>query len=321
MTKAKRRKEYRLDTHMTLWQRNKRDKWLLLIFLPGILNVLIFKYGPMAGLVMAFQNYKPLLGFAGSEWVGLDNFKRLFTSDPNLLKVLWNTITLNIESLIVTFPIPILFAILLNECRGKKFKRVTQTVTYLPHFITAVIVAGMAKEFLSPSTGFIAKAIGQILGTETPPMLLTNPAASHTILICISVWQGFGWGTIVYLSSLSSIDPQLYEAATIDGASRFQRILHITLPALAPVISIQLIMAVGGLMSGGGFDYPYLLQNGLNMSTMETLSTLIYKQGIASYAAQYSYTTAVGLLQSVANLILIVAANAVSRKVSETSFF
>lgn len=310
-----------LNPHHSLGKRIIRDKWLLLIFLPGILNVLIFKYGPMAGLVMAFQNYKPLLGFTGSQWVGLANFKRLFTSDPNLLHVFWNTVSLNIETLIVTFPVPIIFAILLNECRGIKFKRITQTITYLPHFITAVIVASMAKEFLSPSTGFIAKGIAAILGMETPPMLLTMPAASHAILIIISLWQGFGWGTIVYISSLSSIDPQLYEAATVDGAGRFQRIIHITLPSLVPVISIQLITSVGGLMSGGGFDYPYLLQNGLNMSTMETLSTLIYKQGIASYNAQYSYTTAIGLLQSVANLILVVAANTVSRKISETSFF
>ena len=313
-----RAKALREDARLSLWQRIKRDKWLLLIFLPGILNVLIFQYGPMLGLVMAFQNYSPLVGFVDSPWVGFDNFVRLFNS-AKFKTVLWNTITLNVESLIFTFPIPIIFALLLNEMRGRKFKRVTQTIVYLPHFITAVIVAGMVKQFLSPSTGFIAKGIAVMFGMSQVPSFLSMPSASHAILILTSIWQGFGWGTIVYLASLSGVDPQLYEAATIDGATRWQKVMNITLPALAPVVSIQLIMAVGGLM-GSGFDYPYLLQNGLNMQKMEVLSTYIYKQGIASLSPQYSYTTAVGLFQSVVNLILIVIANSVSRKISDTSF-
>lgn len=305
--------------HGRLWRRIKRDKWLLLIFLPGILNVLIFQYGPMFGLTIAFKDYKPLLGFAASKWVGLDNFVRLFAI-PEFGKILWNTITLNIETLIFTFPVPIIFSVLLNEMRGRKFKRITQTVVYLPHFIAVVIVAGMVQEFLSPSSGFIAKAIGAIFGMQTPPMLLTQTGASHPILILTGLWQGFGWGTIVYLAALSGVDPQLYEAATIDGAGRFQRVLHVTLPALAPVVSINLIMSVGGLMSSS-FDLPFLLQNGENMDTMEVLATYIYKQGIATYAPMYGYTTAVGMFQSVINLILIILANSASRKISETSFF
>lgn len=306
-------------SRLTLWQRIKRDKWLLLIFLPGILNVLIFQYGPMAGLVIAFKDYKPLLGFSASKWVGWNNFERMFVI-PDFGRILWNTVLLNIETLIFTFPIPILFSLLLNEMRGRKFKRVTQTIIYLPHFIATVIVAGMVKELLSPSSGFIAKAIGALFGMRTPPFLLTMPSASHPILITTGVWQGFGWGTIIYLASLSGVDPQLYEAATIDGASRFQRVIHITLPALAPVISINLILSVGGLMSSS-FDLPFLLQNGTNMNTMEVLATYIYKQGIASHAPSYGYTTAVGMFQSVVNLILISIANNASKKISGTSFF
>lgn len=303
----------------TLGQRIVRDKWLLLIFLPAILNVLIFRYGPMFGLAIAFKDYRPLVGFAKSPWVGWANFQRMFDI-PDFGKILWNSITLNIESLIFTFPVPIIFAILLNEMRGRKFKRVTQTIVYLPHFIAVVIVAGMVKEFLSPSSGFIAHMIAKIGRMSTVPMLLTEPSASHAIIILTSLWQNFGWGTIIYLASLSSVDPQLYEAATIDGASRFQRVIHITLPALAPVISIELIMAVGGLMSTS-FDLPFLLQNGENMDTMEVLSTYVYKQGIASYAPDYGYTTAVGLFDSVINFILLILANSASRKISETSFF
>lgn len=312
-------KTLREDSHLTLGQRIIRDKWLLLIFLPAILNVLIFQYGPMFGLVIAFKDYKPLMGFVDSPWVGLKNFQRMFEI-PDFGNILWNSITLNIESLIVTFPVPIIFAILLNEMRGRKFKRITQTIVYLPHFIAVVIVAGMVKEFLSPSSGFIAQMIGAICGMSNPPMLLTTPSASHAIIILTSLWQGFGWGTIVYLASLSGVDPQLYEAATIDGASRFQKVIHVTLPALAPVVSIQLIMAIGSLMSTG-FDLPYLLQNGENMDTMEVLSTYVYKQGIATFAPNYGYTTAVGLFNSVINLILIVSANAASRRISDTSFF
>lgn len=309
----------REDSNLNLWQRIKRDKWLLLIFLPGILNILLFKYGPMAGILIAFQRYKPLLGFFGSEWVGFYHFERMFAL-PRFWSVLSNTILLNIKHLLITFPIPIIFALLINEMRGRKFKRITQTIIYLPYFVTVVIVAGMVKQFLSPSTGFIAKGIGSIMGVSPAPMLLSMPSASHGIIIATSVWQGFGWGTIIYLASLSGIDPQLYEAATIDGANRFQKLWHVTIPALAPVISIQLIMSVGGLMSSS-FDLPYLLQNGLNMETMEVIATYVYKQGIGGVSADYSYTTAVGLFQSVVNLILLVSANFISRKISETSFF
>lgn len=310
--------QHRGAKQKTLWQRILRDKWLLLIFAPGILNVLLFKYVPMAGLVIAFQEYKPLRGILKSDWVGFMQFERLFNS-VDFGRVLWNTISLNIESLLLTFCVPIIFALLINEMRGRKFKRVTQTVAYLPHFITTVIVAGMVKMFCSPSTGFISKGIGALFGIA-PPMLLTMPEASHLILILTGCWQSFGWGSIIYLSALSSVDPQLYEAATVDGANRLQRVWHITLPSLKPVIAIQLIMCVGGMMSAS-FDLPWMLQNGLNLRTMETIATWNYKLSIGSNLGQYSYSTAVGMFQSIINLILIILANTASRKISETSFF
>lgn len=320
MTDAKMAALKNAPRHKSIWHKIKRDKWLLLIFAPGMLNVLIFKYLPMIGLVMAFQNYKPLLGIAGSKWVGLAQFRRLFNS-VDFWNTLWNSVSLNLEGLIFSFPIPIIFALLINEMRGRKFKRVTQTIAYLPYFITTVIIAGMVKMFCSPSTGFISHALGALMGT-TPPFLLTIPEASHPILILTGIWQGFGWGSIVYLSALSGVDPQLYEAATIDGASRFQRVMNITLPSLLPVISIQLIMAIGGMMSSS-FDLPYMLQNGLNLKTMETIATWNYKLSLGSKsgAGQFSYSTAVGMFQSLINLILIIIANTVSRRISETSFF
>lgn len=302
----------------SLWEKIVRDKWLLLIFMPGILNVLLFKYVPMAGLVMAFQEYKPLRGIMGSKWVGFMQFNRLFTS-VDFGRVLGNTLLLNIESLIFTFPIPIIFALLINEMRGRKFKRVTQTIAYLPYFISSVIVAGMVKMFCTPPIGFISNIVGAMTNSASP-MLLTMPQASHAILILTGCWQGFGWGSIVYLSALSGVDPQLYEAATIDGASRFQRVMNITLPCLFPVISIQLIMCVGGMMNSS-FDLPWMLQNGLNLKTMETIATWNYKLSIGSHLGQYSYSTAVGLFQSLINLVLIIIANTASRKISETSFF
>ncbi|HPF88316.1 MAG TPA: ABC transporter permease subunit [Candidatus Limiplasma sp.] len=302
----------------SLWQKIVRDKWLLLIFAPGMLNVLIFKYLPMAGLVMAFQEYKPLRGILGSRWVGLMQFSRLFTS-VDFGRVLWNSISLNLQGLVFSFPMSIIFALLLNEMRGRKFKRLTQTVAYLPYFISSVIVAGMVKMFCTPPIGFISRIIGTLTGGSSP-MLLAMPQASHAILITTGIWQGFGWGSIIYLSALAGVDPQLYEAATIDGASRFQRVMNITLPSLYPVISIQLIMTVGGLMNSS-FDLPWMLQNGLNMRTMETIATWNYKLSIGSHLGLYSYSTAVGLFQSVINLVLIIIANTVSRRISETSFF
>jgi ABC-type polysaccharide transport system, permease component len=303
-----------------LWKRIKRDRLLLLIFLPCLLNIIIFKYIPMFGIVIAFKDYNIIRGFVDSAWVGFAQFERLFSSSI-FWRVFVNSFLLNIETLVCSFPISIIFALVLNEARGRNFKKITQTVSYLPYFISIVVVAGMVRMFLSPTTGFISQTIGGILGTKAP-YLLGIPGAAHPIYIITNIWKGFGWGTIVYLAVLSGIDTQLYDAADIDGASRLQRIIHITLPALRPTIAVLLIMDAGSLMSSA-FDLAYLLQTDLNMAKLETIATYVYKQGILAVTGkpQFSYTTAVGLFQSVLNLVLIVIANKVSNKVSEISLW
>ena len=303
-----------------LWKKIKRDKYLLLIFLPCLLNIIIFKYLPMFGIVIAFKDYNIISGFIKSRWVGFAQFQRLFSSSI-FWRVFTNSFLLNIETWVCSFPISIIFALVLNEARGRRFKKITQTVSYLPYFISIVVVAGMVKMYLSPSTGFISKAIGAITGADAP-YLLGNPSMAHPIYIITSIWKGFGWSSIVYLAALAGIDVELYDAADIDGASRMQRIIHITLPVLRPTIAILLILEAGSLMSSA-FDLAYLLQTDLNMAKLETIATYVYKQGILAKSgkALYSYTTAVGLFQSVLNLALIIIANKISSRISNISLW
>lgn len=304
------------------WKKIKRDKFLLLIFAPGLLYFIIFKYIPMIGILISFQNYNLFLGFLKSQWVGLTNFQVLFTSS-NFGTIIGNTLFLNVYSLIFGFPLPIIFALALNESRSARFKKLTQTVSYLPHFISVVIIAGMVTEFLSPSTGFIAKGIGALLHTDAP-YLLANPRYFRAIYVLTGMWEGFGWGAIIYIAALSGVDVQLYEAAEIDGATRFQRIVHITFPALVPTVVIMLIINIGSLMSSS-FDLIYLLQNDLNLSTSEVISTFVYKRGILGMGANvlpnYGLSTAANLFQSMINLVLVTSANVISRKVSEVSLW
>ena len=290
-----------------------KDRHMVIMMLPGIIIFILFKYWPMFGLIAGFENYKPYLGFFHSPWVGWANFHRFFTESA-FWELLRNTLILGVYHLVFNFPIPIVLALLLNELPFTGYKRVTQTLIYLPHFLSMVVVASLTTIFFATQDGII----NQMMGTSIN--FLANPHTFRAEIILQGIWKEAGWGTIIYLAALSGVDPQLYEAATIDGAGRFQRVLHVTLPALAPVVSINLIMSVGGLMSSS-FDLPFLLQNGENMDTMEVLATYIYKQGIATYAPMFSYTTAVGMFQSVVNLILIIFANSASRKISETSFF
>ncbi len=303
-----------------LWRNIKRDKLLLLIFLPCLLNVIIFKYIPMFGIVIAFKDYNIIRGFLDSPWVGLAQFERLFSSSI-FWRVFMNSFLLNIETWVCSFPVSIVFALVLNEAKGRRFKKITQTISYLPYFISIVVVAGMVKIYLSPSTGFISQAIGVVMGSDAP-YLLGMPEAAHPIYVLTSIWKGFGWGAIVYLAALSGIDTQLYDAADIDGANRMQRIIHITLPALKPTIAILLILEAGSLMSSA-FDLAYLLQTDLNMAKLETIATYVYKQGILAVSGKplYSYTTAVGLFQSVLNLVLIVTANKIANRISEISLW
>lgn len=320
MTKLQKRKDPvvpNLSTRNDFLRRLVAQRYLFLLMLPGIIYFIVFKYTPMYGAIIAFKDFNPRVGILESPWAGLKYFKQFFDS-PFCWRLIRNTLLLSLYDLIFNFPVPIIFALLLNEVRCKRYKKAVQTISYLPHFISVVIVVGLMKTMFSPNGG-VVNSLLSMFGVD-PINFFSEKGWFRTLYVGSGIWQSFGWGSIIYLSALSSVDPQLYEAATVDGANRLQRVWHITLPSLKPVIAIQLIMCVGGMMSAS-FDLPWMLQNGLNLRTMETIATWNYKLSIGSNLGQYSYSTAVGMFQSIINLILIILANTASRKISETSFF
>ncbi|MGL4338794.1 MAG: ABC transporter permease [Turicibacter sp.] len=304
-------------------QRNKKwkkvraklwaDRYMYIIVLPVVVYFVIFKYLPMAWLSISFYDFKILKGFEGSEFVWFENFKA-FLDNPDFFRILWNTLSLNVYSLIFGFTAPIIFAILLNEIFRPKFKRVIQTVSYLPHFLSMVVVTSMMTTFLSPSLGILNSIIEAFGGDAI--YFLGEPKYFRTIMIVSGIWQGIGWGSILYLSALTGIDQEQYEAAIVDGASRWQQIRHITIPGISGTIIIMLILQVGSLLSVG-FEKVYLLQNAQNLSVSEVLSTYVYKVGIQS--GKLSLATAVGLFNSAISFVLVMIANKVSSKVSDTS--
>lgn len=292
------------------------QNWQLYLFvLPAFLYFLIFHYIPMYGVQIAFKNFIPTLGIWGSEWVGFDHFIRFFESYYfwDLIK---NTLGISIYELIVGFPLPIILALALNEVKDSLFKRTVQTVTYAPHFISVVVMSGMIIAFLSPATGIINHAI-QLLGFE-PIAFLSEPAWFKTVYVLSGVWQSTGWGTIIYLAALAGVDPQHHEAAIVDGASRFQRIWHINIPAIVPTMIILLIMNVGSIMALG-FEKVLLLQNPLNLESSNVIATFVYQAGLLD--AQYSFASAVGLFNAVINAILLITVNKIAKKTSETSLW
>lgn len=292
-----------------------RRQWPLYFFmLVPMAFFIIFKYLPMAGVVVAFKDYNIFKGVIGSEWVGLDVFREIF-AQPQFYKALRNTLMLNVISLL-TFPVPIILAILLNELRMKWFKRVSQTLLYLPHFISWVIVGGMAIRLLSTNTGSVNEFITG-LGWGPIPFL---EESLHWIAtyVGIGVWRHAGWGMILYLAALTGINKELYEAADVDGASRMKKIWHITLPGIKPTIVVLFIIQIGH-MADIGFEQPYALQNGYVMDVAQVISTYVYTVGIQS--AQFALATAVGLFQSVVGVILLLSAELISRKVNNQGIF
>ncbi|WP_338789396.1 ABC transporter permease [Metabacillus sp. FJAT-53654] len=292
------------------------QNWQLYLFvLPAFLYFLIFHYIPMYGVQIAFKNFIPTLGIWGSEWVGFDHFIRFFESYYfwDLIK---NTLGISVYELIVGFPLPIILALALNEVKDSLFKRTVQTVTYAPHFISVVVMSGMIIAFLSPATGIINHAI-QLLGFE-PIAFLSEPAWFKTVYVLSGVWQSTGWGTIIYLAALAGVDPQHHEAAIVDGATRFQRIWHINIPAIVPTMIILLIMNVGSIMALG-FEKVLLLQNPLNLESSNVIATFVYQAGLLD--AQYSFASAVGLFNAVINAILLITVNKIAKKTSETSLW
>ncbi|MBD2870966.1 ABC transporter permease [Paenibacillus arenilitoris] len=292
------------------------QNWQLYLFIaPAFFYFLIFSYGPMYGIQIAFKNFIPTKGILGSPWTGFDHFIRFFDS-YYFWDLLWNTLTISLYELAVGFPIPIILALAFNELKDGAFKRTAQTVTYAPHFISVVVMAGMIITFLSPSTGLVTHLI-EWLGFDAPDFL-TDPRWFKTMYVFSGVWQSAGWGTIIYLAALSGVDPGLHEAAIIDGASRFQRIRHINIPTIVPTMTILLILNMGSLL-GVGFEKILLLQNSLNMEASDVISTFVYRSGLVD--AQYSFSTAIGLFNSVINAIVLVVVNQIVRRTNENSLW
>lgn len=290
--------------------------WELYLFIiPSLIYFIVFHYAPMYGVQIAFKDFIASKGIWGSPWVGFEHFQRFFNS-YYFWMLIKNTVGINLYSLAVGFPVPIILALMLNEAKDGLFKRTVQTVTYAPHFISTVVMVGMIIAFLSPSTGIVNKLI-KALGGE-PIAFMQEPQWFKTIYVFSGVWQDAGWGSIIYLAALAGIDPQLHEAAIMDGATRIQRIWHINIPGILPTVVILLILRTGSIMNIG-FEKVFLMQNPLNMDTSDVISTYVYRSGLIQ--SQYSFSAAVGLFNSIINFDLLVLINSIARRVSETSLW
>ncbi|WP_082423109.1 ABC transporter permease [Paenibacillus dakarensis] len=302
-------------TRYPLLRNLKRDKYLLILFLPCLLYYLLFKYAPIFGIVIAFKDYNLFQGIMASEWVGFKYFKQFFES-KDFFPVIRNTFLLGFYKLLFGFPAPIILALLINEMRNAFFKRFVQTVSYLPHFISNVIVAGIVVMFLSPSGGIINEILAA-LGLEKITFMV-EADWFRTIYVASDIWQHIGWGTIIYLAALASVDPQLYEASRIDGANRWKQTLHVTLPGIAPAIVIILILDIGKVLEIG-FEKVFLLATPATYSIADIISTYVYRVGLTN--ANYSYATAIDLFTGLISFVFILSANWISRKISDNSLW
>lgn len=293
----------------------KKHKYLYLMLLPGIIYYIIFKYVPIGGLVIVFQNYNPLLGFFDSKWVGLDNFRKLF-SDPAFFQLLRNTVILAVYNLLFYFPAPIIVSLLLNEVRKQRYKKSIQTMIYLPHFISWTVLVGIAYVFLSPQNGIINSLLAAS-GKETINFLAKEEWFRPLVLIEI-IWKETGWGTIIYLAALSGVDEQLYEAATIDGAGRFKQLWHVTLPAIRATIITLFILRLGNFLDTG-FEQIFLMLNSLTRDIGEVFDTYVYQKGLID--GKFSYSTTVGLFKSVIGYFLIISANRIAKFFDEEGIY
>lgn len=292
------------------WAHLKKNYCLYVFLIPGLLLLLFFKYLPMGGLIIVFKNFSVIKGIAGSPWVGFDNFKHLFSS-ISFLRVLKNSLFNSFLKLLWSFPVPIILAILLNEMQQKKYKRTLQTVLYLPHFISWVVVISIFNGILGTASGNLVNELIVRLGGEKVAFL-TDAKYYRSVMIITSIWKDCGWGTVVYLAALAGIDPALYESALIDGANRFQRIRYITFPCILSTVSVMLILRLGDLMHNS-FEQTWLLQNDLNKSVAEVFETYSYQVGLRE--SRYSYSAAIGMFQSVISCVLIFTSNFLSKKI------
>lgn len=304
-----------MNSRLDRFKKNVLLNWRLYVFLlPAILYFTIFHYIPMYGVQIAFKDFYATEGITGSPWVGFDHFSRFFDS-YYFWRLIKNTIILSLYQLIL-FPLPIIFALMLNELKNGPFKKWSQTLTYAPHFMSVVVIVGMLVAFLDPITGIINHVITSLGGSSIS--FLTSPEWFRHIFVWSGQWQTLGWGTIIYLAALSGVNPELHEAAKIDGASRIQRILHINIPAILPTIVVLFILNIGSFMAIG-FEKVLLMQNNLNAETSDIIQTFVYQTGLLE--GQYSFAAAIGLFDSVINLTLLVIVNQIARKTSENSLW
>ncbi|KGE18809.1 ABC transporter permease [Paenibacillus wynnii] len=297
------------------WGRVKRDYELYLFLLPIIILYLVFKYYPMYGVQIAFKDFLPSQGIWGSEWVGFKHFIDFFNS-YNFWTIMKNTLSLSLLSLLFGFPAPIIIAIMLNQMLGKSYKKFLQTVIYAPHFISTVVLVGMLNVFLSPNSGIVNHLITWLGGN--PVLFMADAGWFRPLYILSGIWQETGFATIIYLAALAGVNPELHEAATMDGANKWKRILNVDIPSILPTIVILLILALGNIMSIG-FEKAFLMQSDLNYATSNIIPTYVYEMGIQK--AQYSFSTAVGLFNSLINIILIFTVNRIAKKLTETSLW
>ncbi len=299
----------------TLWLRIRRNWGLYLLMVPAIVIFICFTYLPMYGVVIAFKDFRPALGIMGSKWAGFKYFERYFSSYM-FSNTIINTLVISLYTIAVTFPLPIVIALMCNQMYAKRFKKFFQVSTYLPHFISTVVMCGMIILFLSPSSGVIPR-LCSLIGIKTGD-LMGNADAFSSIYVWTEAWQHVGWDSIMYIAALSAVDPQLYEAAVVDGANKWQKMRYIDIPMLIPTAITLFILRTGSVMSVG-FEKVYLLQNDLNIGASEIISTYVYKMGLKSN--QYSYSAAIGLFNNVVNFILLLSVNFIAKKMGDTSLF
>ncbi|WP_051289663.1 ABC transporter permease [Paenibacillus massiliensis] len=293
----------------------KRDRFLYLVALPGLLYFLVFRYIPMWGVLISFQDYSPYIGFWKSEWVGFEHFQRFF-SNPEFLTLLRNTMAINILNLVFFFPLPILLSLMLNELRVGLYKKSIQTIIYLPHFLSWVIIVGISFLLLSQGEGLFNNLL-VAAGFEKIDFL-TNPDYFWGILTIQSIWKDAGWGTIIFLAAVAGVDPQLYEAARMDGAGRFRQMWHVTLPGIRSVIIVLLILRIGHIMDIG-FEQVFLMMNGAVAKVADVFDTYVYRVGVQQ--GQFSYSTAVGLFKSIVGLTLVIVSNRLAKKFGEEGVY
>ncbi|MEK5253752.1 sugar ABC transporter permease [Paenibacillus sp. FSL F4-0125] len=292
-----------------------RNKWLYVMLTPGVLYFIVFKYFPMYGLIIAFQDYKPYQGITGSDWVGMKHFSRLFT-EPDFLNILVNTLVLFGLNILIYFPMPIILALMLNELQGSFFKRTFQTIFYLPHFLSLVIIVSISFVMVTMDGGIINELLSYF-GFEKVNFLL-NPVWFRPMYIIQVIWREAGWGTIIYLASIAAIDPGLYEASRMDGAGRLRQVWHITLPAIRGVIITLFILKIGSVLDLG-FEHVFLLLNSMNREVAEIIDTYVYTAGLRQ--GQFSYSTAIGFFKSIVGLIMVMLVNKASKKMGEEGVY